>query len=782
MNVLFFPGQGTQYKGMGKDLFSVYPELVETSSQILGYSILDLCLNDPQNQLRLTQYTQPAIYVVNALRLYQRREAGEVADAVAGHSLGEYLALLAAGCFDFEVGLRLVKKRGELMHQATGGAMAAVLGMRSEALQAFLRDNRLETVDIANFNSPTQLVIAADTPSIVAAEKLLSASNVRCSVLNVSAPFHSRYMRPAQETFEKYLRDFTFKDPSIPVIANATARPYPPGQVAQLLTRQISSPVLWTDSIRYLMGQGDFAYVEIGADPKRVGGAVLSKLVDEIRRTETPLKETPYRSSPAQSGSHSSPTSLNSDGTGKSETDGQRLGSRVFRERYNLKYAYIAGAMYRGTASPALVVRMGRAGMIGYLGTGGLDLASIETGIKTIQSQLNEGQSYGMNLLADYGEPANERAVVDLYLKYSVRNVEAAAFMQMTAPLVLFRLKGLYRDAGGNIRCAHRVLAKVSRLEIAETFMSPAPGHLVNSLLQTGAITPEQAEMARQVPMSHDLCVEADSGGHTDAGIPTILLPTMLRLRKALSDRHNYREPICMGLAGGIGTPDSAAAAYAMGADFILTGSINQCTVESGATEVVKKMLQDAGIHDMAYAPAGDMFEMGARVQVLKKGVLFPMRGNRLYALYTHYGSLEEIPAAERSKIERSYFKRSLKEVWEGTLRHLAARGREKDREIALANPKVRMARVFQAYFAYSTILAFSGSTEDLVNYQVHTGPALGAFNQWVKGTKLEPWTERHVDEIAITLMDATARHLHSFSSSFFEPGEFAKNSLRTRI
>jgi len=138
------------------------------------------------------------------------------------------------------------------------------------------------------------------------------------------------------------------------------------------------------------------------------------------------------------------------------------------------------------------------------------------------------------------------------------------------------------------------------------------------------------------------------------------------------------------------------------------------------------------------------------------------MRANKLYALYTHCAGLEDIPESERAKLERTFFKRGLSEVWEETLGYLKAKGREKDIALAQANPKIRMARVFRWYFAYSTQLAFSGSAEDLVNYQVHTGPALGAFNQWVKGTTLEPWTERHVDEIAIALMDAAARHLRS--------------------
>ncbi|HDR9511996.1 [acyl-carrier-protein] S-malonyltransferase [Burkholderia cepacia] len=769
MNVLLFPGQGAQYKGMGQDLWAAYPRLVDAASHLLGYSIADLCLHDPHHQLRLTQYTQPALYVLNALGWYRWQEAGGTVDALAGHSLGEYSALLVAGCFDFETGLRLVQKRGQLMGEARGGAMAAVLGMSADALQTFLREHGLDSIDLANLNSPTQSVIAGDTATINQAAALLVARDVQCVPLNVSAPFHSRYMREVQQVFATFLRDFTFQDPVIPVIANATARPYGAGQVAELLARQIASPVWWTDSIRYLMGQDlDFSYQEIGADPKRIGGTVLGKLVDETRRTATPLRVEP-----------DSPTAGAVEKSVPDEADmptkrilasrssgAQCLGSAIFRERYGLKYAYVAGAMYRGTASPALVIRLGRAGMIGYLGTGGLSLTQIEAAIQTVQAELRSTEPYGLNLLADYEDPANERATVELYLKYGVRCIEAAAFTQMTPALVLFRLKGLSRDATGQIQCAHRVLAKVSRLEVAEAFMSPAPAPIVEALRQAGAITAEQAAMAQQIPMSHDICVEADSGGHTDGGIPTILLPAMLQLRQKLSE-HRDREPICMGLAGGIGAPAAAAAAFAMGADFILTGSINQCTVESGATDLVKAMLQDAGIHDTAYAPAGDLFEMGSRVQVLKKGVLFPMRANKLYALYTHYDSLEAIPETVRGQLERNFFKRSLGQVWDESLHYLQAQGRAKDIALAQSNPKVRMARVFRWYFRYSTELAFSGSADDRVNYQVHTGPALGAFNQWVRGTEWEPWNKRHVDAIAIALMDATAQHQQTSYTQF---------------
>lgn len=786
MKVFLFPGQGAQYKGMGKGLWASYRQIADAASNILGYSIEELCLLDPQNHLRLTQYTQPALYVVNALNLYRLQEAGESPDGLAGHSLGEYSALLAAGCFDFATGLRLVQKRGQLMSEARGGGMAAVLGIRAEELQTLLSAAGLDHVDLANLNSPTQSVIAADSEAIRSVEKLLAGRDVKFVMLNVSAAFHSRHMRPAQQEFAAFLRDFNFSDPAIPVIANATARPYGAGQVAALLAQQIVSPVRWTDSIRYLMGQGDFTYFEMGADPTRIGGTVLGKLVDEIRRTETPLSiALPERTD-------SDAAAMDATGVGTSgtrhlplneaarpgRTDVQladvaqprrewgraegacALGSEVFRLRYGLQYAYVAGAMYRGTASADLVVRMGQAGMMGYFGTGGLTLDMIETAIQSIQARLSRGEAYGMNLLAEYADPASERATVDLYLKYGVHHIEAAAFLQMTPAVVLFRVKGLRRKQDGGVECLHHVLAKVSRLEVAQAFMSPPPAHLVKALLAEGVITVEQAQLAERVPMSHDICVEADSGGHTDGAIPNIVLPAMQQLRHSMNELHRYAEPICMGLAGGIGTPAAAASAFVMGADFILTGSVNQCTVESGATEIVKDLLQEASIHDMAYAPAGDMFEFGSRVQVLKKGLLFPMRANKLLALYMHYDRLEEIPAETRTQLERGFFKRSLAEVWDDALRHLSEGGRQAEVSRLQTNHKARMARVFRWYFHYSTRLAFSGSRDDLVNYQVHCGPALGAFNQWVKGTEIESWRKRHVDDVALRLMHAADEYI----------------------
>lgn len=437
--------------------------------------------------------------------------------------------------------------------------------------------------------------------------------------------------------------------------------------------------------------------------------------------------------------------------------DASSLGSREFKEAYGTRYAYLAGAMYRGIASKELVIRMGKAGLLAYLGTAGLPLRQVEDSIEQIRRELPPGKSFGMNLLADLENPAHELAMVELYLRTGVRFVEAAAYIQMTPALALYRISGLRRDDSGRIVCDNRVLGKVSRPEVATLFMSPPAEKIVAQLLAAGKITREQAEWAASIPMSSEICVEADSGGHTDMGIPTVLFPTLRQLRDEMRAQYAYAAPIHIGLAGGIGSPDSAAAAFTMGADFILTGSINQCTVEAGTSDAVKDLLQEINIQDTDYAPAGDMFEIGAKVQVLKKGVFFPARANKLHALYLQYGGLEELPESVRRQLEDRYFKRAFDDILTEAKAYLVRSGRGHEIEQLDASPKKRMARVFKWYFAYTTQLALMGKVEDRVDFQVHTGPALGSFNQWVKGTEIASWRARHVDDIAERLMRGAA-------------------------
>lgn len=437
------------------------------------------------------------------------------------------------------------------------------------------------------------------------------------------------------------------------------------------------------------------------------------------------------------------------------------LGSAQFKRAYGIRYAYLAGAMYKGIASKELVIAMGKAGLMGYFGTGGLRLDRIEADIRSVQSQLPPDGRYGMNLLSDISQPELEQRTIELFLKCGVRFIEASAYMQMSPSLVQYRSTGLKRHHDGTVKTPNRVLAKVSRPEVATAFMQPAPESIVRQLVQASRLNAEEAELSRHIPIASDVCVEADSGGHTDRGVAHVLLPVMLSLRDEMMSLHGYRETIHVGAAGGIGCPEASAAAFIMGADFVLTGSINQCTVEAGTSNAVKDMLETAGPQDTAFAPAGDLFELGAKVQVFKKGTFFPVRANKLYELYLHHNSIDEIDPKTRRQIEEKYFRRSFEDVWQETKSYFLEAGRSDVKELE-RSPKQKMALIFRWYLAHTNRLAIDGDEDRKVDYQIHCGPALGAFNRWVKGTELESWRNRRVADVAQRLLDATAERLNA--------------------
>lgn len=284
MMVYAFPGQGSQKKGMGGMLFDEFKELTEQAELILGESVAKLCLEDPNSNLHKTQYTQPALYVVNALYYLKKiRETGKKPDYVLGHSLGEYNALFAAGAFDFETGLKLVIARGQLMGNAKNGSMAAIIGLEKEQIANRLKQNDLNGIDIANYNSKFQFVISGLHDEMKAAKSIFEEmKDVQMFIpLNTSGAFHSRYMEQARQKFESYLDGFTFSKIEIPVIANVHAVPYQQADIKQNLVQQITHPVKWADSIRYLLGLGDMEFAELGP------GRVLSGL---IRRIKTELE------------------------------------------------------------------------------------------------------------------------------------------------------------------------------------------------------------------------------------------------------------------------------------------------------------------------------------------------------------------------------------------------------------------------------------------------------------------------------------------------------------
>jgi trans-AT polyketide synthase/acyltransferase/oxidoreductase domain-containing protein len=435
--------------------------------------------------------------------------------------------------------------------------------------------------------------------------------------------------------------------------------------------------------------------------------------------------------------------------------DPEDLGDPQFKDKHNLRYAYIVGAMANGITSVKMVEKAGNAGWVGFFGAAGLALDQIESAIDRLQQNL-KNIPFGFNLIHSPNDPELEAAVVRLYLQRGIKLVSTSAYLDLTLPLVYYRVKGIHRDARGEIICPNKVIAKVSRVEVAAKYFSPPPQKLLAQLLDKNMITRAEAELAGMIPMADDLTAEADSGGHTDNRPAISLLPTMIALRDELAEKYTYKNPPCVGLGGGISTPHSAAAAFAMGAAYILTGSVNQSCVEAGTSETVRHMLADAGQADVTMAPAADMFEMGVKVQVLKRGTMFPLRAAKLYDIYSTYDRFESISEKQRNMLERDFFRCGFQEEWEQTKAYFTHHD-PKQIERAEKDPKHKMALVFRSYLGQSSNWANSGDPSRKIDYQIWCGPAMGAFNQWVKGSFLQPPENRNTVTVAMNLLYGAA-------------------------
>ena len=430
----------------------------------------------------------------------------------------------------------------------------------------------------------------------------------------------------------------------------------------------------------------------------------------------------------------------------------ENLGDASFRRDHGLRYAYVSGAMANGIGSAEIAEAMGRAGMLGIFGAAGLPLRKVEAAIDRLGSSLGSSAPYGFNLIHSPNDPALESAVVDLYLRRGVRLVEASAYLDLTLPVVRYRVLGIHRDSSGRVVAPNRVIAKISRVEVASKFLAPPPERYLAELVRSGEITPEQATIASEIPMAGDLTAEADSGGHTDNQPAVVLLPTMLALRDRLQGQYRFLESPRVGAAGGISTPWSAAAAFAMGASYVVVGSVNQSCGESGTSDAVRRMLAQAQQADIAMAPAADMFEMGVKVQVLKRGTMFAMRAAKLHELYRAHDGIDRLPAADRAMLEKTIFKAPLEAIWDQTKAYFLERDPSQV-ERAGRDPKHLMALVFRWYLGQSSHWANAGDPARTVDYQVWCGPAMAAFNEWVRGSFLERPEGRRVATVAMNIL-----------------------------
>ena len=443
------------------------------------------------------------------------------------------------------------------------------------------------------------------------------------------------------------------------------------------------------------------------------------------------------------------------------------LGSEIFKKDYQTKYAYYAGAMANEISSTEMVVALGRAGYLGSYGTGGVAIHKIEQAIDEIKEAL-PGGPYLINVLHSPHDVAREEALIDLLLEKSVKAIEASAFIEVSPAILRYRLAGIKKCEDLGVYSEHRVIGKVSREEVARRFMSPPNSEIVKELLTKGLITQEQAQMAKEIPVADDITAEADSGGHTD-GQPFIsLLPMMICLRDEMQQQWGYCQRIRIGAAGGISTSIAAVGAFKMGADYVVTGSVNQGCIEAGTSNYVKEMLAKVAMADVVMAPSADMFELGARVQVIKKGTMFPMNAGKLYELYVKHGSLEELSEKDKKVLETRIFRHDLDTIWRFVEEYLVEAD-PKQLVRAKDNPKLKMALVFRWYLGNSSRWAIHGKEERKMDFQVWCGKSMGAFNLCVMGTELECWSNRRVVKIADKIMNGAAAIIQKDFTSLLE-------------
>lgn len=289
MTAYLFPGQGAQFLGMGEALFPRFPELVAEADAALGWSVAETCLADPRRRLNLTAYTQPALYVVGCLHyLALVEERRRRPDVIAGHSLGEYPALFAAGAFDFVTGLRLVRERGRIMGQDNDGAMAAVLGLRVFEVERVLAGLGPTEVAIATYNGPTQVALSGPAGEIARLEPLFRGAGAQAFVLlDISGAFHSPLVAGARAEFERVLADVVFDEPAIPVLSNLDARPHTRARVREALAAQLTGPVQWTRTIEAILASGEEDLEEM-IFPNVLTGLTQKIRAELARRTDVP--------------------------------------------------------------------------------------------------------------------------------------------------------------------------------------------------------------------------------------------------------------------------------------------------------------------------------------------------------------------------------------------------------------------------------------------------------------------------------------------------------------
>lgn len=732
MNAYVFPGQGSQFISMGKDLFREFPDIVTTADQILGYSIENLCTQDQEKKLNLTQYTQPALYVVEAMSyLKAAREHGEP-HVVAGHSLGEYSALFAAGVFDFATGLKLVKRRGELMSTAkVDGGMAAVLNIDSERITDILRKGNLSGIDVANFNKPTQTVIAGPKDQLATAARLFERAGANFIPLNVSAPFHSRYMKSIEVEFSDYLQQFSFKPPRVPVISNVTARPHDPSTIKNLLAQQISHPVRWTETICYLMGQGDFNYLELGP------GDVLTKLITSIVQHCEPIQsdEPLHKYPPMHASAHGlSSSSRNNDTSEISPTADEKkvIGDdQGLSDFFNVRSNYVIRPL--DCQQHELISELSKSGSLTFAAITHDAIVNDADALNKILSLNKIYPNLGVGITADIIYPERETSLINSLLRSNVRHFYAKHYYRVSAALTKLRVKTALRDKDRGT-----LMVEVGSLEEARNFLRPPERKIVENLLSSGEITPQEAAQALDINLADAIVYNGDWRE----------LQSLVQIRDDLfkpDSPSSQRKPY-IGSTGSIGSPISIARAMNCGADFVCAGDIFLCTQESGLDTTAKNLLQSADNSNFIQIPDADLFEFGRKLSVINSQSDYIHAATSLYSLWKKEPSLDAMSDAGKVYLETHFFHEGLAIAWNNLVSENIYFSNE---EIAAANTnsRIKMTLLFKHY-----LKKLRNRSPLHVN---ELDREIADLNQWLNKNGESPWNNRGAYSAVNNLIDA---------------------------
>jgi len=542
MSAFIFPGQGIQRKGMGKELFSHFPEQVRQADRILGYSIESLCLEDPEQQLNLTQYTQPAIYVVSYLNYLRTMEQYEAPNFFLGHSVGEYAALTAAGAIDFETGLRIVKRRAELMSEEDQGTLAAIVGLSQQELQVHLNDSHLNDLYIANINSTSQIVIGGKTNKVDAFIKYCREHNVKAVRLRVSGAFHTPEMQPAEQKFKEFLATCQFQQPITPVISNLTGKPHNLEDFPTNLSQHLTHPVQWVKCVEYILHNNVHSFIEFG-EP-----AILSPMIEDIKqhvlKNQPALKDT-KSSTHKQKAYRSEPSPF--------VIPEQALNfCKAFRCRSPLLVSSLNGA-----AGTTLIASLAKHGTLSMLDGDHLSNSELENKLQTLNQQPDVINKYGIVLTSDIYKQTTQ---LELLKQYKISYIEVSA-SEPSHALTTYKSE----------HPACKLLARIRSIQELENFYAIADA----------------------------ICLELSSANTQKEPGLSLFTQALAYKQEQSSDTHSPY----IGISGMAGNPANIHSWLCSGADFVIASSVFSLTEEAELNPQTKQQLSQVSYAEYCTQP-----------------------------------------------------------------------------------------------------------------------------------------------------------------------------------